>query len=211
MDAVRKRILRRIEERGLELKAVSLAMGRSHSYMQQYLHRNVPLTLKEQDRRKLSEILDVPESEIGGPADIVQFPTIFRSVPEYDVRVSAGGGSLVSDEKVRGAWPFSEEYLSSELHLSNRTLAVLEVRGDSMEPTLTSGDRVLVDMDDKQVSQPGIFVIHDGDGTVIKRVEKIPGKPILVLISDNPLHGKYEIDGDDIRVVGRVVWRAGRI
>lgn len=211
MDAIRKRIWRLIQDRELDMQAVSIALGRNKAYLQQYLHRGVPARLKELDRRKLAEILNISESEIGGPADIVTFPTQFREVPEYDVRISAGGGMAVAEEQVRSRWPFTEEYLTSELRLSNSSLAVLEVRGDSMEPTLSTGDRILVDMGDKQVSQPGIFVVYDGDGTVVKRVEKIPGKPVLVLISDNPLHGKYEIDAEEVRVVGRVVWRAGRI
>jgi phage repressor protein C with HTH and peptisase S24 domain len=46
---------------------------------------------------------------------------------------------------------------------------------------------------------------------VIKRVEKVPGKAVAVLISDNSLHTRYEVPLSDISVAGRVVWRAGRV
>lgn len=135
----------------------------------------------------------------------------FKQVPEYDVGVSAGGGALIDGENMRGQWPFDPSYLSDVLGLANANLAILEVRGDSMEPTLSSGDRVMVNMSDKQVSQPGIFILWDGDGTVIKRVEKVPGVDKLVLISDNTRHGKYEVDGENLQIVGRVVWAARRL
>lgn len=135
----------------------------------------------------------------------------FKVIKEYDVTVSAGGGSFVADENVRSEWPFDPAYLSNELGLGNAQLALLEVRGDSMEPTLSSGDRVMVNMSDKQVSQPGIFILYDGGGTVIKRVEKVPGIDKLVLISDNSRHTQYEIDGENVQIIGRVVWAARRM
>ena len=133
-------------------------------------------------------------------------------MPEYDVRVSAGGGFHISDETKRDVWLFSRRYIADELRLSAARLVVLEVVGDSMEPTLKSGDRVLVNMGDTRVSQPGIFVLWDGDGTVVKRLELVPSsKPaVLKRISDNPLHGSYEVRAVDTKIIGRVVWIARR-
>lgn len=135
----------------------------------------------------------------------------FKQVPEYDVSVSAGGGALIDGENMRSQWPFDPSYLSDVLGLANANLAILEVRGDSMEPTLSSGDRVMVNMSDKQVSQPGIFILWDGDGTVIKRVEKDFTEGKIALISDNKRHGRYTVSGDDLQIVGRVVWAARRL
>lgn len=133
-------------------------------------------------------------------------------VVEYDVRVSAGGGFHISDETKRDVWLFSRRYLADELRLSPSRLVVLEVVGDSMEPTLKSGDRVLVNMADTRVSQPGIFVLWDGDGTVVKRLELVPSSkpPVLKRISDNPLHGTYDVPAVDTKIIGRVVWIARR-
>lgn len=134
-------------------------------------------------------------------------------VPEYDVRVSAGGGFHIAEETKKDVWLFSRRYVSEELRLSSPRLVVFEVIGDSMEPTLRSGDRVLVNMSDTRVSQPGLFVLWDGDGTVVKRLELVPGtKPQMIKrISDNPLHGTYEIRGVEVKIVGRVVWFARRM
>lgn len=214
MDKIRKRLSREIELRQMDMKQLSLALGKNHAYVQQFLTRGIPARLKEQDRRKLSELLDIPEDELGGPepaSSPAHATPQFRTITEYDIRASAGDGALTSEENVRSQWPFDPSYLSDFLGLSTNDLAIIEVRGDSMEPTLSSGDRVMVHLADKQISQPGIFIIYDGGGTVIKRVEKIPGQDKLVLISDNPLHTRYEISGDDVQIVGRVVWAAKRL
>lgn len=214
MDKIRKRLTREIELRQTDMKQLSLALGKNHAYVQQFLTRGIPARLKEEDRRKLSELLDIPENELGGPepaSSPARATSQFRTITEYDIRASAGDGALTSEENVRSQWPFDPSYLSDFLGLSTNDLAIIEVRGDSMEPTLSSGDRVMVHLADKQISQPGIFIIYDGGGTVIKRVEKIPGQDKLVLISDNPLHTRYEISGDDVQIVGRVVWAAKRL
>lgn len=216
MDEIRKTILNLLNENGATMKEASLAMGRSHSYLQQFIERGIPQKLKEDDRRKLAKFLKVPESKIGGPQHVAMSlsedsPTFYREVAEYDVHVSAGGGALVDAENIARMWPFNPEYLQTILGLPGNQLAILEVRGDSMEPTLSSGDRIMVNMADKQVSQPGIFVLWDGGGTVIKRVEKIPGQDRVVLISDNALHSRYEVDGEGVEVVGRVVWAGRRL
>ncbi len=135
------------------------------------------------------------------------------AIPEYDVRVSAGGGFHIDTETKRDEWPFSRSYLEGELRLPIGQLVVLEVIGDSMFPTLASGDRVLVNMADTRLSQPGIFVLWDGDGTVVKRLEVIPGSEPAMLrrISDNQLHGDYEVLIEDTNIVGRVVWYARKL
>ena len=134
-------------------------------------------------------------------------------IPEYNVQVSAGGGALVGDENIRSNWPFSANYISSEIRANAKNLSIVEVRGDSMEPTLSNGDRVMINRADIQVSQPGIFVLWDGNGTVIKRVEYIFGSSPakVLLISDNSIHSRYEVDASEINVIGRVVWAAKRL
>jgi phage repressor protein C with HTH and peptisase S24 domain len=145
--------------------------------------------------------------------DIAELTTNYPLVHEYDVNVSAGDGAIVENENVKSNWPFNIEYLHNELRVSPGQLALVEVRGDSMEPTLSSGDRVMIDTKDCNVSQPGIFVLWDGDGTVVKRLERVydAAKPTIALISDNTRHSRYEVHVDRVKVVGRVIWCAKRL
>lgn len=134
-------------------------------------------------------------------------------IPEYDVLASAGGGSNVEAEPLRDEWNFSSSFVSSELRVAPSNAVIIEVRGDSMEPKLFSGDRIMVDRADKNISMPGVFLIHDGWGTVVKRVERVPSTepPQVRLVSDNDLHAPYVVDASEITIIGRVVWRAGRV
>jgi len=68
MDAVRKLIFEKLAERGLNMKAASLRIGKSHSYLQQFLKRGIPVELGEHERAALAAVLGVPENELRGPS-----------------------------------------------------------------------------------------------------------------------------------------------
>lgn len=129
-------------------------------------------------------------------------------LPEYDVRLSAGPGFVVDRETTRREWPYPRFLIVDTLGIQPARATVQEVIGDSMEPTLSSGDYVVIDMADTRIGNPGIFAVWDGDALVCKRVERIPGtEPRKVMLrSDNPLHGAYEVVEDEVRIIGRVRW-----
>lgn len=149
----------------------------------------------------------------GNSASETSHESDFVSIPEFDVQASAGGGALVDRENVISNWPFAPDFIRDVLNLEVRHLAMIEVRGDSMEPTLSSADKVMINMADKHVQQPGIFVLWDGNGTVVKRVEYMFGTetPKVLLISDNNRHNDYEVEVEQVQIVGRVVWAARRM
>jgi hypothetical protein len=61
----------------------------------------------------------------------------------------------------------------------------LYVRGESMEPTLRSGELILVDT---KATQPreGIHVLRLDDALLVKRLHILPGRRLKV-VSDNPI------------------------
>lgn len=135
------------------------------------------------------------------------------AVPEYDVRLSAGGGFAVDRETTRRYWTLPRFLVVDRLGVAPAQATVQEVIGDSMEPTLSSGDYVLIDLSDQRLGLPGIFAVWDGDALVCKRLERVPGsEPSEVrLKSDNPLHGEYRVPEDRVRVIGRVRWVTRRM
>lgn len=135
------------------------------------------------------------------------------AIPEYDVRLSAGGGALVDEEKIIDYWQFSRRYLESELRVRASNLGVVTVDGDSMYPTLWSGDRVMVDLTETNPAKPGVYAIFDSDATVVKRIERVPASDPaeVVLISDNKNHNQYRVPAELVTVIGRVVWFARRM
>lgn len=129
----------------------------------------------------------------------------------YAMEVTVGGqrGEVAAD-----TWTFPPAFLKNELHLSLTASDIVRVRGDSMEPTLWDGDRVIVDRTDTDVRVDGIFAILDEGSLIIKQVEIVRGTdPVeIVCKSRNPAYSTFNLvlDGNS-RVIGRVVARIGRV
>ena len=67
MDEVRKLVTDKLAEKGLTMKDGSLAMGRAHTFLYQFLKRGIPNEIHERDRPKLAAILGVPADALRGP------------------------------------------------------------------------------------------------------------------------------------------------
>ena len=83
---------------------------------------------------------------------------------------------------------------------------LITARGDSMEPTINSGDIVVVDTHDHDISQEGIFCINYGAGVMLKRIQMLPFG--VEFISDNKLYNPFVLKGQEvesINIIGRVV------
>jgi len=142
------------------------------------------------------------------------------AMPDVDVSAGAGpgglslpahlpgGGGVVYDaHAVRGEFVFPDYVLRDFTHAGSQRVHFVKVRGDSMEPTLGSGDRVLVDTTDTAIGQGGVFVLLDPDGEVlVKRLRKLKGAEVAV-DSDNPKQGSDVYKADEIRIIGRAVGR----
>ncbi|WP_052741708.1 XRE family transcriptional regulator [Kiloniella litopenaei] len=122
------------------------------------------------------------------------------------------GGVAIADD-VKGNWFLPTEYLRSELSVSPVAARIIEVQGDSMTPTLVSGDRVMIDTNDQRPTPPGIFALWDGFGVVVKRLELIPNSdpPLLRISSDNANHKEYKRTIEEVNIIGRVVWYGRRM
>ena len=82
-----------------------------------------------------------------------------------------------------------------------------------MEPLLHSGDRILVDTSQRVPVPPGIFVIWDGMGIVVKRVEEIPnsGPTKLVIKSVNSECQTYRRQAEEAHITGRIIQSGRRL
>ena len=148
------------------------------------------------------------------------------AVPEVDARAGAGSGQVGDHEivtlqrgetyvghRVISDWVFPSAFLRHELHVQPGGIMVLEVVGDSMSPTLETGDRVIVDTSHSRPTPDGIYVIEEGDGPMVKRLQLVRrSEPAEVrIISDNSHHETYTLRLDDIRIIGRVSGRVSRM
>ena len=143
-------------------------------------------------------------------------------VREIDAYAGLGGGGVaqfvkagdVLSEQTLAEWRMPTEFLETELRLRPGLCEIIRVKGDSMEPVLRDGDRVIVDRNDRAMRQGGIFALRDGDELIIKQVELVRGAepPRVVCSSVNPRYSPFELVlGADAEVIGRVAAHIGRM
>ena len=108
---------------------------------------------------------------------------------------------------------FLHSWISKYLRATAEDLRIFSISGDSMEPTLYHNDLVLVDTVNTNPTQPGIFVLFDGYGLVVKRLERVMNvpSPRIRILSDNPQYSIYEKPSSEAGIIGRVVWFSRRI
>ena len=95
-------------------------------------------------------------------------------------------------------------------------LRILGVDGDPEAPGIRAGDRVVVDISHRLPAAGGTFLLRDGEGLVVRRVEAVhedavdgDEPPRLRLISTNPDYApRLE---EDVQVIGKVVWVVRRV
>jgi phage repressor protein C with HTH and peptisase S24 domain len=153
----------------------------------------------------LEHLPDTYENIVFAPAPD---DTTSCAIKEIDARAAAGDGSLNGDEAVLGTWRFPWTYIEDVIQAEPHGLRIITIVGDSMAPTLMSGDKVIVDTAQQRPSPPGVFVIWDGMAVVAKRIEHIPGtEPTEVqVLSDNPAYTDYTRSLSKAHILGRIVW-----
>lgn len=131
----------------------------------------------------------------------------YARLPLYDIRAQAGRGSLAYDGEPIGWRVFDLNWIKTVSRAPIEQLKVVEVSGDSMEPTLYKGDHVLVDLGNRAIAQHGLFVLRLDESLMVKRVQKLFASGTVRIISDNPKYDAEEISEDGrLDVIGRVVW-----
>ncbi|MFK4764267.1 S24 family peptidase [Desulfobaculum sp. SPO524] len=164
--------------------------------------------------------------ETGHGAKFLREDTVRRTVrdapaperePQYDyvplvaARLSGGGGSAQTSDRVVEYYAFQRSWLRSKGSVDDMRL--MRVTGESMSPTLDDEDIVLVDLSQNDIRVGKIYAVRMDDEIVVKRLERKPGK--LVLVSDNRrFYEPQEIplgDQSNVEVLGRVVWMSREI
>jgi phage repressor protein C with HTH and peptisase S24 domain len=215
LDPARERLLELAQMRGASLASLSELLGRNPSYLQQFIRKGSPRKLEEEDRRKLARFFGVEERELGGSREISYGKTPSRGddsdwveVPRLDVGASAGPGAVPASEAAFDAFRFSRRWLT-EQGLERAQLSSITVEGDSMEPLLNDGDEILVDRSPRAF-RDGIHVVRLGDTLMVKRVASAgPGR--VALLSQNLAYPPVEVAAEEVAIIGRVVWKGGRV
>ncbi|WGE32531.1 helix-turn-helix transcriptional regulator [Actinobacillus genomosp. 2] len=201
------------------MKAVMQAKGISQSLLAQKIggtQQAIGLILGEQisNPKKIVEIakalgvdvnwLKTGEGEKPDFANLAENSTAYNEPEEHKIRIevldvfaSAGNGAFVGDvAELTHAIEFDPLYFAQLFQRANsQGLAIINVTGDSMEPTINSGDLLFVDIKKPMYQGDGIYVFSYGDTIFVKRLQLAGDK--LLVISDNQFYLPWEITAEN--------------
>jgi transcriptional regulator with XRE-family HTH domain len=129
-------------------------------------------------------------------------------VPMHDIAFSAGYGADGIIKGTSNATAQFPEYWLREQFGKVEGLRLVKASGDSMEPTITDGQWVMIDIG--RQAGDGIFAVRVWDDLFIKRLQFQTTR--VLAISDNPsyeifvINLKDKADREAFQVIGRVVW-----
>ncbi len=199
---MRKLILEKLQERDLSMKEASLRIGKSHSYLQQFLKRGIPTELGEHEREALAQVLGVDERDLRGRSPALPKKDYAKSSgtvagKQPDIKLTESGFVRI-DKPLEIAAVFGDRDLpvfgtaqggSGALIVTDmavdyvvRPAPLLRVRdgygmivtGDSMSPKVENGDTILVNPHlPPRNGDTCVFRCHQDDGTVLVIVKKL--------------------------------------
>ena len=215
-EGPRARLLELSQARGVSLSSLSEMLGRNPSYLQQFIRKGSPRKLEEGDRATLAQFFGVGEGELSESAlvkdksyaPVKRALTDYIDVPRLAIGASAGPGALPDAEEAFDAFKFSRRWLE-EQGLEGAQLSAITVEGDSMEPLLNDGDEILVDRSPRPF-RDGVHVVRLGDTLMVKRVASAGGGR-FALLSQNLAYPPVNVEAEELEIIGRVVWKGGRI
>lgn len=202
MDERAARLREAIERSGLSYPELEKLTGVPKSSLQRYatgVTKKIPIDCIEKiaevtgtDARYLMGWAEKSEIELVSSPQVKQIPVIGRV---------AAGLQCFADMQI-------EEYAPCDASLlhTGYDYVYLRVTGDSMEPELHEGDKVLVQVRDTVESGDYAVVIVDGDDGLVKKIEY--SKTQLTLISENPYYPPRRFQRDEmnrVRIFGKVV------
>ncbi len=220
----RTNLLKKLESSKLKRSEFARKLDVSRSYLSQVLTEGFRFGEKaarsfEEKLRLKTGALDEKEDSGLGVIEVWEnagdLPDgVYALVPRVAVNFAAGAGSLQTEETdLLPPLAFRTDWLLKKNVTSRNNLRTCEVRGDSMEPYLESGDIVLIDMGQNEVINDEVFAIRYGDELRIKRLSKRFDGGLLIR-SDNARYPAESIgpaETNAIQILGRMLWRGGGV
>lgn len=196
------------------LKRKASGKGRAMEYHISNFHPDVQKQLIEtfitnkHDKELLIENLSIDQkTNISDMKSLTEFPD-WSQLPVFDVYAAAGAGCLVSNEYQIESISIPTA-LIEEFRLSPDDCAIIYVDGDSMEPTLSHGDRLLVDTREQQSPvSSGVYIIRIDDSVYVKRLRWDIQSAQYQVISDNTDHPSFHINpnnGRNFKIIGKAI------
>lgn len=193
------------------LKAIADALGISKEDL--LLSKVDNINLHSGDARDSAEVLSPSGTTNARRIPLNQLN--IRVLPYLPIGARAGLAEHYADDLHKYPWENAETLAVLDVPDTKEfaEAIIVDVNGDSMEPTLKSGSKVVVtpvQQGNWQYLNSGIYCVIYAGNFVIKRIKDntLMENGILRLHSDNPQGGSFPVKGDDIRAIWRVRWAA---
>jgi phage repressor protein C with HTH and peptisase S24 domain len=131
----------------------------------------------------------------------------FERIPVFDLKAGRGRDPLGDIDNAVSFSMFRTMWLKALTATPVSQLAVVQMSGDAMEPTIANGDQVLVDTAQSNLRRQGIYVLRLDDTLLVRRVTMHPATRKVTIASDNARYTHYEdLDPEALEALGRIVW-----
>ena len=218
MNTLREFINKKLEEKNalkpkgekkVKIADIARALEVTPQSLNTVLNRNSP-NLKTVN--KIAEFLEIDPGVIANYASMESNATLTKeSAAKY---VSVPYVSIQARASIIEQGGYSQPEIEDTYHVLQEpgqdygNSYVFEVNGDSMEPTITSGSKILcetIDQSNWQYINSGLYVIQFADYLLLKRVKSndMLTKGYLELHSDNSQGGSVVVKQEDIRRIWR--------
>lgn len=209
MNVVGDRLKIAMDDRGVEQAEVAAAVGCTQGAISQIL---TGATQRSRFLPEIADFLRVPlrwlrgETDDRGPAP----PELADAAEQLDlvqiamVDMAYGMGATFADDRIGvDLVHFPKIWVDQLTHSAPAHLAWARGKGDSMSPTISDGDMVLIDRSERRVEdQDLIWAFTIGDMAMIKRL-RIRGDKVTIL-SDNSEVPADTAHPDEINIIGRI-------
>lgn len=215
LETIRKKLEKYIIENNHTFREISLKIGRKDSYIQQYIKYGFPKRLNEMDRKKICQILNIPEKEL---LDDELIKSAITPAPYEDEDIRTTNNDFISLD-IHATRPNADIYQNIIGRMSLNfiefghwlsgnpfDLKILKFEGDYMEPTILNGSLIIFDSHITNYRGDGVYVIKIGEAVQVKRLQQIDAKTMMLKV-DSPRYQDINSKISDITILGRALFQ----
>jgi transcriptional regulator with XRE-family HTH domain len=126
------------------------------------------------------------------------------SIKIIDAVACCGTGIEALQENVVGTWDIPLKKYRDFSTTKPENVFMLQVEGDSMTPTLNSGDWALADTSQNYISSDGLYLIRMASGLAVKRIQS--GLKDIIIKSDNPAYKDITASVGEVAILGKIIY-----
>lgn len=110
-------------------------------------------------------------------------------------------------ENPASEWVIPADILSQRTQAPPEQVKIFQVQEQLMEPDFRRGEHVVVDLSGTTPSPPGVFIVSDGFGFLLRHCEYLPGsKPAEIKVSaKNQSFHPQTLKKEEFKIIGRVI------